>query len=98
MKFKFIICILLFQVIKAGESIDLVQLSVKKEAWDGDRHMDSYLTLDTNLTSVRVPLIAFDGKLKPVSLKRKISKTKPFSPSFFLHHHPNLYWILEPLG
>ena len=66
MKFKFIICILLFQVIKAGESIDLVQLSVKKEAWEGDRHMDSYITLNTNLTSVRVPLIAFDGKLKPV--------------------------------
>jgi len=52
-------------VIKAGESIDLVNLGVKKEAWEGSRHMDSYLTLDTNLTSVRVPLIAFDGKLKP---------------------------------
>ena len=54
-------------MIKAGESIDLVNLGVKKEAWEGSRHMDSYLTLDTNLTSVRVPLIAFDGKLKPVS-------------------------------
>ena len=57
-----------FQVIKAGESKELLQLSVKKEAWDGDRKLDSFLTLDTNLTSVRIPLLAFDGKLQPVRI------------------------------
>ena len=54
-------------VIKAGESVDLVTISVKAEAWQGERKLDSYLTLDTNLTSVKIPLLAFDGKLKPVS-------------------------------
>ena len=53
-------------VIKAGESVDLVTISVKAEAWQGDRKLDSFLTLDTTLTSVNIPLIAFDGKLKPV--------------------------------
>ena len=56
------------QVIKAGESKELLQLSVKKEAWDGDKKLDSFLTLDTNLTSVRIPLLAFDGKLQPVGI------------------------------
>ena len=53
-------------VIKAGESVDLLTISVKAEAWQGDRKLDSFLTLDTNLTSVNIPLVAFDGKLKPV--------------------------------
>ena len=54
-------------VIKAGESVDLVTISVKAEAWQGERKLDSYLSLDTNLTSVKIPLLAFDGKLQPVS-------------------------------
>ena len=100
MKFKFVICILLFQVIKAGESLDLVQLSVKKEAWEGDRHMDSYLTLDTNLTSVKVPLIAFDGKLKPVSTvyHQILCEINIFVTSFLLLRPRNLSLILEPSG
>ena len=54
------------QVIKAGESKELFQLTVRKEAWEGDRKLESFLTLDTNLTSVKIPLVAFDGKLQPV--------------------------------
>ena len=54
------------QVIKAGDSKELFQLTVRKEAWEGDRKLESFLTLDTNLTSVKIPLVAFDGKLQPV--------------------------------
>ena len=47
----------------------MVQLSVRKEALIGEKKLDSFLTLDTNLTSIRVPLLAFDGKLQTVSNK-----------------------------
>ena len=57
------------QVIKAGESVDLIQLSVKnKKNLHGERMLDSYLTLDTNLTSIKIPLLAFDGKLQLVKI------------------------------
>ena len=51
----------------------MVQLSVKKDAWAGEKKLDSFLTLDTNLTSVRIPLLAFDGKLQSVSFDWKFS-------------------------
>lgn len=51
------------KVILAGESCDLVVLTLSPTAWSGDRKLDSFLTLHTNLTNVRVPLLCFDGKL-----------------------------------
>ena len=56
-------------VIKAGQSVQLLNVSVKKDVWSDEKMVDSFLTLETNLTSVKVPLLAFDGKLKSVSLK-----------------------------
>lgn len=53
--------------------MELVQLSVKMEAWSGERKLDSFLTLDTNLTSVKIPLVAFDGKLQSVSTAHRSS-------------------------
>ena len=45
-----------------------MDVSVREEAFSGDRQIDSFLMLDTNLTSVKIPLVAFDGRLKQVSL------------------------------
>ena len=78
------------QVIKVGETVDLVQLSLREEVansrhywpitdedggggspgtgWGGGRSLKTHLTLLTNLTSVKIPLLVFDGKLKPVRL------------------------------
>ena len=52
-------------VIKPGETVELVQVSLKPGAWEGSRQLDSYLSLATNLTSVKIPLVAFHGKLQP---------------------------------
>ena len=52
-------------VIKAGETVELVEVSLKPAAWKGNRQLDSYLNLATNLTNVQIPLVAFHGKLQP---------------------------------
>ena len=52
-------------VIGAGETFELIQVSLKPGAWLGSRQLDSHLSLDTNLTNVEVPLTAFHGKLQP---------------------------------
>ena len=52
-------------VIKAGETVELVQVSLKPAAWKGSRQLDSFLNLATNLTNVQIPLVAFHGKLQP---------------------------------
>ena len=85
-------------VIKAGESVDLVTISVKAEAWQGDRRLDSFLTLDTNLTSVNIPLLAFDGKLKPVGRSYLFYSIIIINliPSFSLLPRTSRFWILEP--
>merc|ERR1711892_305396 len=52
-------------VIQAGETLDLLTLSVKAGSVSSVKQCDSFITLNTNLTNVRVPLLAFDGKLSP---------------------------------
>ena len=62
-------------MIQPGETVKLINLSVrKKEALLGtsrgkegeDININTYIILYTNITNVRIPLMAFDGKLKPV--------------------------------
>jgi len=54
-------------VIPPGHTVDLVQITVRPEAWAGTRQLESFLTLATNLTQagVSVPLTAFHGRLQP---------------------------------
>jgi hypothetical protein len=64
-------------VINAGETTELLRLSLREEVatsrsyWPlhttTGRNLKTHLTLMTNLTNVKIPLLVFDGKLKPVS-------------------------------
>ncbi len=60
-----------------GETVKLVNLSVRKKGVllespggkvEGEQeiNINTFIILYTNVTNVRIPLMAFDGKLKPV--------------------------------
>ena len=60
-----------------GETVKLVNLSVRKKSVlldspkgraEGEQeiNINTFIILYTNITNVRIPLMAFDGKLKPV--------------------------------
>ena len=65
------------QVMQPGETVKLVNLSVRKKGVllespggkvEGEQeiNINTFIILYTNVTNVRIPLMAFDGKLKPV--------------------------------
>ena len=52
-------------VIGAGQTKDvLFVLSLKPEAWENDRVLDTYVTIFTNVTVVKIPLVCFHGLVK----------------------------------
>jgi len=50
-------------VLGAGATKDLLELSLKREAWR-TRLLDSHLTLHTNISSINIPLICFHGLME----------------------------------
>ena len=52
-------------VIGAGQTKDvLFVLSLKPEAWENDRVLDTHVTIFTNVTVVKIPLVCFHGLVK----------------------------------
>lgn len=85
-------------ILKPKETRKLVNLKLKPEAWK-KKLLDTHLILHTNVSAVKVPLICYHGKLKPVGeslvLVLEIFLTLKLFHSSFLPHQVKTFWILE---
>ncbi len=78
-------------MIKPGDTVSLARVGLKPEYKSGPgTNLDTTVTLHTNLTSVTVPLVLFNGNLKTVSSNNFFYPMNRVSVYFYLQAAANL--------